>query len=173
MARQYGVQKVRLDQALAIVAFLEPVAYNELVAELADHFNCARRTAQDALAILRKGDYVQTTSARTAELPGGRRTAGTRSLIDTSRRLYLLSDRGHYLLQHPSAPKLLRIARKLFTTSPSPNVRRFQQGQIARHGGLDEALRFFEESYRPPPRWDAHSAVSLGVRVSTPFPGNR
>jgi hypothetical protein len=152
MARQYGVQKVRLDQALAIVAFLEPVAYNELVAELAEHFHCARRTAQDSLSILRKGHFVETTSARTGDPPQGGLATGQPSLIDTSRHLYFLSDRGRYLLQHPAAPRLLRIARKLFTTGPSPNVRRFQQGAIARHGGLDEALWYFEESYLSAPR---------------------
>ncbi len=147
MARQYGVQKMRLDQALAVVAALEPIGYSALVAELADHFHCAERTAQDALSILRRGHFVETTSARLGDRPGGTRATGQPSLIDTSRRLYFVSDRGHYLLHHPAAPRLLRIARKLFTTGPSPNVRRFQQGAIARHGGLDEALWYFEEAY--------------------------
>jgi hypothetical protein len=147
MARQYGVQKVRLDQALAVVAALEPVSYSELVAELEDHFHCARRTAQDALSILRKGHFVETAPARTADRAALGQATGPSCLIDTRRRLYFLSDRGHYLLQHPAAPRLLRIARKLFTTGPSPNVRRFQLAAIARHGGLDEALWFFEEAY--------------------------
>jgi len=72
-------------------------------------------------------------------------------LIDASRRFYLVSEQGHYLLNHPGAPRLLRISRKLFTTCPSPKVRRFQQAQINRHGGLDEALAHFEAAYLESP----------------------
>ena len=151
MARQYGVQKVRLDEALRVLAALEPVGYSKLVAELANHFRCATRTAQDALSILRKAHFVETTPAR-AERPAGRGTRmSSPPLIDASRRFYLVSEQGHYLLNHPGAPRLLRIARKLFTTCPSPKVRRFQQAQINRHGGLDEALAHFEAAYLESP----------------------
>jgi hypothetical protein len=149
MARPYGIQKVRLDEVLLVIAALEPIGYSTLVAELEDHFQCRTRAAQDALSILRKGHFIETAPARTADQAAHYRVARAEPLIDTSRRLYFLSDRGRYLHQHPAAPQLLRRARKLFTTNASPGVRRFQQAAIRRHGGLDEALWFFEKSYIP------------------------
>jgi hypothetical protein len=149
MARSNRVQKVRLDQVLRVLAALEPIGYSTLVAELADCFQCAPRTTQDALAVLRKGHFIETAPARTTDGAARHPAPSAAPLIDTSRRLYFLSDRGRYLHDHPAAPRLLRRARKLFTTAPSPGIRRFQQAAIAHYGGLDEALWSYEDDCLP------------------------
>ena len=103
MARQYGVQKVRLDHVLRVLAAIEPVGYSNLVAELANHFSCASRTAQDALSILRRAHFVETRRARAERAAGRVSWTASPPLIDTSRRFYVVSERGHYLLNHPGA----------------------------------------------------------------------
>jgi hypothetical protein len=134
----------RLQEVLEPLAGLEPIAYSEFVTELADEFGRSKRTAGDSLAVLRRACYV--------EVDGRPAARATGRLIETGRRYYRVSERGHYVLGHPEGPSLLRIARKLFTTVPSPNVRRFRDGLIARDGSAEAALLRFEREMLKDPR---------------------
>lgn len=158
MARQYGHQKIDLARALGLLVELEPIGYGWLVLELSHHFDCSARTAKDAISILRRGRWIEPSQPEEATALGQRRDPQPTA---AGRRGYRVSERGHALLEHPNAPRLLRIARKLFTTCPSPKVRRFQQGIEAREG-LDQALRRFENNTLTP---DAPTPAGLaGVR---------
>jgi len=59
VARQYGVQKVDLAEALALLAELEPLRSTRLVLELRHRFDCSERAAKDAISILRRGDWIE------------------------------------------------------------------------------------------------------------------
>jgi hypothetical protein len=139
MARQYGAEKVNLIEALKELRALEPVGYSVLVAALIDRFGCARRTAEDAVSILQRGRWVESTprSPRIEEIVQP-------SPYDKTRRYYRVSERGHYLVRHRNGGGVLRLARKLFTICPSPNVKRHRDGLIAQHGDADAALDDFE-----------------------------
>jgi hypothetical protein len=172
VARQYGVQKVDLGEALRLLSELEPLGYGPLVGELCHRFACAERTAKDAISILRRGRWIE--PAQPAEA-SGRVDPGDAQPQLAGRPRYRVSERGHFLLQHLNGPRLLRIARKLFTTCPSLKVRRFQRATAAGEG-LEQALRRFEnslltpgESPPPPTRvgvrpWNIRAAIREAIR---------
>jgi hypothetical protein len=131
MARQYGVQKVRLQEALSLLLAAEPLSYAAWTGEIAERFGCSTRTAQDAITVLRRGRWVE-------------RASPPPTLIQSDRRFYRVSERGRYVLEHPRGAMLLRIARKLFTSSPSSKVARHRRMLVGKYGSLDGALAFFE-----------------------------
>jgi hypothetical protein len=59
MARQYGREKVDLWLALSLIAGAEGQRYGLLVRDLRAGFACSERTAKDAVAILRRGCYLE------------------------------------------------------------------------------------------------------------------
>jgi DNA-binding MarR family transcriptional regulator len=129
MARQYGREKIDLWWALSLIAGEEGQRYGVLVRELRAGFGCSERAAKDALAILRRGCYVELDPDET----------------DRRRRCYRLNDRGRELLACPTGWLVLRFARKLFTSCPSPRVARLR-GALAAAGGLDRHLERAERS---------------------------
>jgi hypothetical protein len=143
MARKYGVQKIDLDGALRLLTEIEPIGYVSLVREIAAEFDCAERTAEDALTVLRRGGWIETTSVCS--------TDRAKPLIDSSRRHNRVSERGHYVLNHPNGHQVLQFARKLFTASPSPKVKRTQRS-VAQRGGLAEWLQRVERGLLTAPR---------------------
>jgi hypothetical protein len=145
VARQYGYQKIALAQALGLLAEHEPIGYGWLVLELSHHFSCSERAAKDAISILRRGRWVELAQPEVTALRQPRDPQPTM----VGRHTYRMTERGHALLEHPNGPRLLRIARKLFTTCPSPKVRRFQQRTEAGEG-RDQALRRFENDILAP-----------------------
>jgi len=174
VARQYGVQKVDLAEALALLAELEPLRSTRLVLELRHRFDCSERAAKDAISILRRGDWIE----HGHRPPAGAGEHGSQQEAQprpADGKRYGVNERGHSLLAHPNGPRLLRIARKLFTTCPSPKVRRFQQATAAREG-LEQALRRFEHNllsavHSPPPRtpvgvrpWNIRAAIREAIR---------
>ncbi len=128
MGRRY---KIKLWQALELIGRLEPIGSTELVRELNNCFGCSDRTSRDVLTVFRRGQFVETTSPWEAE-PDGR-------LIESRRQLYRLSERGRYLVGHPRGGGVLRLAQRLFTGTPSANVRRYQRS-IAASVGLEQEL---------------------------------
>lgn len=174
MARQYGVQKVDLAEALALLAELEPLRSTRLVLELRHRFDCSERAAKDAISILRRGDWIE----HGHRPPAGAGEHGSQQEAQprpADGKRYGVNERGHSLLAHPNGPRLLRSARKLFTTCPSPKVRRFQQATAAREG-LEQTLRRFEHNllsavHSPPPRtpvgvrpWNIRAAIREAIR---------
>jgi hypothetical protein len=151
MARQYGHQKIDLALTLELVAEVEPIRYGWLVLELCDYFDCSQRAAKDAISILRRGRWIEPSQSQ----PGSALGPGDPHSAPTRYADYRVSTRGHALQEYPEGPALLRVARKLFTTCPSPKVRRFQR-TIQAEEGLDEALRRVEAATLtrddPPPR---------------------
>lgn len=135
MARQFGHQKVDLAVALRLVSDLEPIRYGWLVLEFRNRFNCSDRTAKDAISILRRGGWIEPSQ------PGG--GGGSPQPSPARYSPYCMSTRGQALLRSPGGPALLRVARKMFTTCPSSNVRRYQETIEAREG-LDQAFRRVE-----------------------------
>ena len=119
VARQYGVQKVDLAEALALLAELEPLRSTRLVLELRHRFDCSERAAKDAISILRRGDWIE----HGHRPPAGAGEHGSQQEAQprpADGKRYGVNERGHSLLAHPNGPRLLRIARKLFTTCPFP-----------------------------------------------------
>lgn len=106
MARQYGVQKVDLLQALAFIATNEGIAAIDLIHRLMEGFQSSERTAKDALSVLRRSGCV--TQLRHSD--------------DGRRRSYFVTPRGWRCLTSPYGGLLLRFARLLFTTCASPRV---------------------------------------------------
>jgi hypothetical protein len=141
MARQFGHEKVHLDDALRLVKQLGTVSSGELVAVLMDEYRCSRRAAEDALAVLRRGRWLDSID-RAASVAAG----VDASLFDGSRRYYRLSERGDALLKHLKADPLLRSARKLFTSCPSPKVLRRREAWIAHHGSAEAVLAHLERT---------------------------
>lgn len=129
MARQYGREKVDLWLALSLIAGEEGQPYGVLVRDLCAGFGCSERAAKDAVAILRRGCYLEP----------------ERDESDQRRRCYRLNDRGRELLAHPNGWLILRFARKLFTSCPSPRVARWR-GNLSAGGGLDRHLERVERS---------------------------
>jgi len=107
MARQYGVEKVNLLQLLALIADNEGVQSRDVIRLIMDTFACSKRTAADALSILRQAGCVEA-------VPDSN---------DRRRHLYFLTSRGWQRFGDPYGGMLLRFARQLFTTCPSPGVR--------------------------------------------------
>src|SRR4051812_6486586 len=97
MARQYGVEKVTLIEALKELRALEPAGSSALVVVLMDCFGCARRTAEDAISVLQRGRWIESTprSRRIEEITKP-------ATYDKTRRYYRVSERGHYLVRHPN-----------------------------------------------------------------------
>jgi hypothetical protein len=130
--------KIDLFEALDLIWALEPIGYSELAGELSTRFRCSERAAEDAITILGSGRYVETKAAP-------RRDPGQpEGLFALRRRLYRVSERGHYLLNHPNGRFVLRAARRLFTSTPSRKTRRYQQMIEAEHG-LERELRRVEK----------------------------
>jgi DNA-binding MarR family transcriptional regulator len=129
MARQYGREKVDLWLALGLVAGEEGQRYGVLVRGLCVGFGCSERTAKDAVAILRRGGYLEL----------------DRDLADRRRRRYRLNERGRELLVHPNGWLVLRFARRLFTSCPSRRVARWRRALLAA-GGPDRQLERVERS---------------------------
>lgn len=129
VARQYGREKVDLWLALSLLAGVEGQRYGLLVRDLRAGFGCSERAAKDAVAILRRGGYLELS-----------RDAG-----DRRGRCYCVNDRGRELLRHPNGWLVLRFARKLFTACPSPRVIRWR-GALSAAGGLDRHLERAERS---------------------------
>ncbi len=105
--RAYGHEKVDLGTILAVIADGPGFGYGDFVRATARHFNCSERTAKDALAVLRRSGYVD---VQQDECDGRRQT-----LFATERGVRLSSTR--------YAWAILRLARRLFTTCPSPRSR--------------------------------------------------
>ena len=130
--------KIDLFEALDLIWELEPISYSELVAELSAEFRCSERTAEDAITILGNGRYVETKAAP-ARNPGQ-----PEGLFAMRRRLYRVSERGHYLLNHRNGRIVLLTARRLFTSTPSRKTRQYQQ-RIDAERGLETELRRAEK----------------------------
>ena len=139
MARQFGHEKIDLARTLRLLSDLEPIRYCWLVIELSHQFDCSERAAKDAISILRRGGWIEPFEPDPA--PDSR---VDHSPAPAGRRGYRVSGRGQALLEHPHGAALLRVARKLFTTCPSPAVLRYQR-TIEANEGLDEALRRIED----------------------------
>jgi hypothetical protein len=131
--------KVDLHFVLELVDELQP-SYSELVDAISNHERCSKRTAQDAITILRRAGYVKTERAPR----NGPGQYGAR------RTLYRPSARGQTVLGHPMGRLVLHGARRLFTANPSAKARR-RQIAIAADPGLDRALRRIEAAYLVPP----------------------
>jgi DNA-binding MarR family transcriptional regulator len=129
MARQYGREKVDLWLALSLIAGVEGQRYGLLVRDLRAGFGCSERAAKDAVAILRRGCYLELSSDE----------------ADRRGRCYRVNDRGRELLLHPNGWLVLRFARKLFTACPSPGVARWRRA-LSAAGGLDRHLERVERS---------------------------
>jgi DNA-binding MarR family transcriptional regulator len=127
MARQYGPEKVDLWLALSLLAGVEGQRYGLLVRDLRAGFGCSERTAKDAVAILRRGCYLDL----------------YRDEADGRGRCYLVNDRGREVLLHPNGWLVLRFARKLFTACPSPRVAHWRRA-LSAAGGLDRHLERVE-----------------------------
>jgi hypothetical protein len=140
MARQYGVQKVDLLVVLRLVRRLEPISYTALVGRLTKRFECSDRTAKDSISVLRRGGWLDDDGEVLLRAGDGNNAAAA------GQQLLRVSARGHYLLNHPRAAQVLRFARRLFTTCPSPKVRRFQEaadraeGRYARLAAVERWL---------------------------------
>jgi len=149
VARQYGVQKVDLAEALALLAELEPLRSTRLVLELRHRFDCSERAAKDAISILRRGDWIEH-GHRPPAGAGGHGSQQEAQPRPADGKRYGVNERGHSLLAHPNGPRLLRIARKLFTTCPSP--------------------RYAGSSRRPPPGKDSsRRSAASSTTYSAPF----
>jgi DNA-binding MarR family transcriptional regulator len=119
VARHYGCEKIELRSVLELIAGAHPEA-GELVTQITEVFGCAERAAKDALSILKRGSFVETTSGAP----------------DRRRRHYEITERGWAALDHPNGALLLRFARKLYTTCPSRRGLTNQRW-LAAHGELD------------------------------------
>jgi hypothetical protein len=89
-------------------------------------FDCGERAAADVLSILVRGHWLER----------------SRSSDDRRESTYVLTERGRYILAHPRGPLVLRYARKLFTTCPSPRMKRRQSAIGC--DGLDSELQRLE-----------------------------
>jgi hypothetical protein len=135
MARQYGHEKLDLLEALRLLAGTEPLRFGRLVSRLVAASGCSERAGKDALAILRRGHYIEPVPV------GG----------DGRGRAYRVGERGQALLAHPHGWLVLRLARKLFTSCPSRAGARWQ-GRVRDQGGLEAELERVEQLVlvRPP-----------------------
>lgn len=122
MARQYGREKIDLWLTLGLIGE-DRRPWGVLVQELRVGFGCSERAAKDALAILRRGRYLEL----------------DRDESDRRRCFCRLSDRGREVLAHPDGWLVLRLARKLFTSCPSPKGAQWRAA-LSVAGGLDEHL---------------------------------
>jgi len=143
MARQYGHEKLDLFAALRLLAVAGGGGYGELVNLLGEAFACSERTAKDALRILKHGDYVEL----------------RRDPVDRRRRRYTLSERGQSLLADPNGEPVLRFARKLFTSCPSPDSSRRQRA-LSEPGAPERALEQAERLLLTPPHPEAFNPIS-------------
>jgi DNA-binding MarR family transcriptional regulator len=128
-------EKVELLGALELLATEEPLRSGVFVFVLQDEFECSPRAAKDAIKILHRGHYIE------------RR----RDTVDRRRVYYTVSDRGHYLMNHPRAERVLRYARLLFTGCPAPRTRHWQE-RLACGDGLDASLIEWERRLLTAPR---------------------
>jgi DNA-binding MarR family transcriptional regulator len=130
MAREYGVEKVNLLWVLDLVVALEGERSGLLVRHICETACCRERAAKDALSILRKAGYIVATTDES----------------DRRSRQYVPTERGWQLFHDPYAGMLLRFARKLFTSCPSPAVRSWRQDEIERAGSAEARLEQAEQS---------------------------
>ena len=107
MPTRYGREKVDLWLILAAIERAEAVASTLLVESIMDEFDCCRRTAKDAIAVLRQAGYIAARS-------DGR---------DARNRIYQVTPRGLDILSQPGGRLVLRFARTALTGCPSPTTR--------------------------------------------------
>jgi DNA-binding MarR family transcriptional regulator len=144
---------VDLLEALELLSAEEPLRSGVFSLALQEHLGCSARLAQDAITILRRGRYL----------------TGQQDENDRRRIYYRLSDRGHYLINHPKARSVLYHAHRAFTGCPSRHVRQ-QQERIAATSGPDAYLIKWERQLLTAPR----SLPPPGSQPnSSPLPGRR
>jgi hypothetical protein len=117
MSRRFGQQQIDLQQALTLLA-PKPLPAATYTEQILANFGCSHRAAADTIAILKRAHYIQQHTPATG---------------DRRHKTYSLTQDGHHLLTHPNAARLLRHARKLLTTCPSPRTRRTRQTTLPRH----------------------------------------
>jgi hypothetical protein len=120
MARQYGHEKLPLDECLGYLADGRLVSYSSYARYLAAQSGASTRTCKDAIGVLNRAGYVDTFPK-----------AG-----DARGKLYAISQRGQSVLAHEAGPTVLRYARKLFSTCAS---KRTLQRRSAHCRGLEPA----------------------------------
>jgi hypothetical protein len=114
MGRYFGNEQVDLRAALSLLRG-EPLPAADYAERILECCGCSRRAAADAIRILRRADCIDRVSS---------------DPDDKRRKSYRLTAFGERLLGHPEGGRLLRHARKLFTSCPSPRTRR-NQPQLA------------------------------------------
>jgi DNA-binding MarR family transcriptional regulator len=106
MNRRYQREKVDLGLVLRLIATGEVPRAELYVDLLAQYFNCSVRAVKDSLAVLRRAGYVDVEAAAT----------------DRRQHHYRVTERGVRVLASPFGWAVLRLARRLWTTCPSPRV---------------------------------------------------
>lgn len=110
MGHYFGKEQVNLREALSLLSG-GPLPAAQYAEQILDRCACSRRAAADAIRILRRADCI----SRVSSDPDDKR-----------RKSYRLTGYGERLLEHPEGGRLVRHARKLFTSCPSPRSRRNQ-----------------------------------------------
>ena len=105
----FNPQKV--DLRLVLIAAATGMGSGELTVLLAQHFGCSERAIKDGFTVLRRGGYV----------------VAVVDERDRRRRVLEVTARGARVALSPYGGVILRLARRLFTTCPSPAVADFQR----------------------------------------------
>lgn len=148
MARWGGVEKVDLRRALMLLQDGQPLAYSVWVETIRSCFACSERAAKDAVSVLRQAGYADTYTRAELGYPNDNdpaRRANPSAFPRRGRIFYMLTERGDELLALAPArgANILRSARRLYTTVPTPRIRAYQQA-IELHEGRDDRLRKLE-----------------------------
>lgn len=124
MNRRYAREKVDLWLVLALVALRGELRSGEHVALLAQEFDCSERAVKDALAVLRRGGYID----------------AVRDGRDRRERRLHVTDGGAQLVTASYGWIVLRFARRLFTTCPSGAIGS-EQAASSEHERLERLRR--------------------------------
>jgi hypothetical protein len=126
-----------LREALLWLKQKQPAAYSVWLDALREAFGKSERHAKGLIAVLARAGYAEAGSAE---------EFGLEHEAPRGRVFYRLSERGTWLFENPTqAPTALRVAHRLYTTSPSPRQRYYQQAVERRPGGRHYALMEVED----------------------------
>lgn len=135
MRRQFAREKVDLAFVLELIAAGGTPRSGEFVDQLAHHIGCSTRAVRDALAVLRRAGYIDLVT----------------DPIDRRRRQYTITEHGTRVLASHLGWAVLRLARRLLTTCPSPLVSASQRATSHAEslGRLSRAEALLAEGDRP------------------------
>ena len=104
MSRRVGAEKIDLVAVLAIAAADPDLKSGDYVACVREEFSCGTRAARDAISILKQAGWID----------------ARKDTRDRRTLRYRLSRSGRQVLDSVNGRLLVRLARKLYTTCPSP-----------------------------------------------------